>query len=141
MADVPPALTGVLPEAQERMASCEGAMTTSTCVNTESEAHDPANTTFEGAASQLAELGYSHEINKGHSCLDRSPPPPSAVQRISGGWRSHGGAEARREQREESTTRPGGQLACLVFLPVVLGHPWFPTGALHCPGHPSCAGA
>jgi hypothetical protein len=47
----------------------------------------------------------------------------SADQRISGGWRSHGGAEARREQREESTTRPGGQLACLVFLPVVLGHP------------------
>jgi hypothetical protein len=25
-------------------------------------------------------------------------------QRISGGWRSHGGAEARRKQREESTT-------------------------------------
>jgi hypothetical protein len=20
-------------------------------------------------------------------------------------------------------------------------HPWFPTGVLHCPGHPSCAGA
>jgi hypothetical protein len=50
-----------------------------------------------------------------------------ADQRISGGWRSHGGAEARREQREESTTGPGGQLACLVFLPVVLGHPWLPT--------------
>jgi hypothetical protein len=28
----------------------------------------------------------------------------SADQRISGGWCSHGGAEARREQREESTT-------------------------------------
>jgi hypothetical protein len=41
---------------------------------------------------------------------------------------SHGGAEARREQREESATRPGGQLACLVFLPVMLGHPWLPTG-------------
>jgi hypothetical protein len=50
-----------------------------------------------------------------------------ADQRISGGWRSHGGAEARREQREEPTTGPGGQLACLVLLPVVLGHPWLPT--------------
>jgi hypothetical protein len=35
-----------------------------------------------------------------------------------------GGAEARREQREESTTGPGGQLACLVLLPVMLEHPW-----------------
>jgi hypothetical protein len=32
-----------------------------------------------------------------------------------------------REQCEESTTGPGGQLACLVLLPVVLGHPWLPT--------------
>jgi hypothetical protein len=37
-------------------------------------------------------------------------------QRISGGWCSHGTEEprqARREQREEPTTRPGGQLAWL----------------------------
>jgi hypothetical protein len=26
-------------------------------------------------------------------------------------------------------------------LACVLKHPWLPTGALHCPGHPSCAGA
>jgi hypothetical protein len=51
----------------------------------------------------------------------------SADRRISGGWCSHGGAEARREQREESTTGPGGQLACLVLLPVMLGDPWLPT--------------
>ena len=48
-------------------------------------------------------------------------------QRISGGWRTHGGAEAR-EQREESTTGPGGQLACPVLLPVVLERLWLPTG-------------
>ena len=38
-------------------------------------------------------------------------------------------AEARREQREqESTTGHRGQLACPVLLPVVLEHPWLPTG-------------
>jgi hypothetical protein len=53
----------------------------------------------------------------------------SADQRISCGWRSHGGAEARREQREESTTRPGGQLACpVLLLSVMLERPWLPTG-------------
>jgi hypothetical protein len=26
-------------------------------------------------------------------------------------------------------------------LACVLKHPWLPTGVLHCPGHPSCAGA
>ena len=52
----------------------------------------------------------------------------SADQRISGGWRSHGGAEARREQSEETATRPGGQLARPVLLPVVLEPPWLPTG-------------
>jgi hypothetical protein len=52
-----------------------------------------------------------------------SGAPGSADQRISGGWRTHGGAEARREQREESTTgAPGPRraigvsraLACLL---------------------------
>jgi hypothetical protein len=51
-----------------------------------------------------------------------------ADQWISGGWCSHGGAEARREQREESTTGPRGQLACFVFLPVMLEPPWLHTG-------------
>jgi hypothetical protein len=37
-------------------------MTTTSCVNTESEAHDTANTAFDEAASQLEELGYLHEI-------------------------------------------------------------------------------
>jgi hypothetical protein len=59
------------------------------------------------------------------------PWPPrhgSADQWISGGWRSHGGTEARREQSEETATGPGGQLARPVLLPVVLEPPWLPTG-------------
>jgi hypothetical protein len=51
-------------------------------------------------------------------------PTGSADQRIRGGWRTHGGAEVRREQREEPTTGPGGQLACPVLLPVMLERPW-----------------
>jgi hypothetical protein len=42
----------------------------------------------------------------------------SADQRISGGWRSHGGAVARHEHCEETATGPGGQLARPVLLPV-----------------------
>ena len=38
-------------------------MTITNCTNTESDAHDSANATFEEAASQLEELGYSHEIS------------------------------------------------------------------------------
>jgi hypothetical protein len=64
----------------------------------------------------------------------------SADQRISGGWCSHGGAEARRKQRDEPTTRHKGNwrvpCSCLC-----VKHPRLPTGALHYPGHPSCAGA
>jgi hypothetical protein len=45
------------------MTACEkGAMTAISCVNTGSEAHDPANATFGESASQLEELGYLHEI-------------------------------------------------------------------------------
>jgi hypothetical protein len=67
----------------------------------------------------------------------------SADQRISGGWRSHGGAEARREQSEETATRPGGQLVRPVLLPVVLEPPWLLAHRYFntFPGHPSCAGA
>jgi hypothetical protein len=64
MADVTPALTGVSPEAQELMTTCEGAMTAISCVDTGSEAHDLANTTFEEAASQLKEQGYSASRTK-----------------------------------------------------------------------------
>jgi hypothetical protein len=45
-------------------------------------------------------------------------PRGSVDQWISGGRRSHGGAEARRKQREEPTTRHKGQLACPMLLPV-----------------------
>jgi hypothetical protein len=37
-------------------------MTAINCVDTKSEAHDSANATFEEAASQSEEQGYSHEI-------------------------------------------------------------------------------
>jgi hypothetical protein len=68
------------------------------------------------------------------------PNPFASTQRISGsaavsgGWCSHGGAEARREQREESTTGHKGNwrvpCSCLC-----VKHPWLPSGVLHCPGH------
>jgi hypothetical protein len=64
----------------------------------------------------------------------------SVDQWISGGRCSHGGAETRRKQREETTTRHKGnwRVPCVCLC---VKHPWFPTGVLHCPGHPSCAGA
>jgi hypothetical protein len=67
------------------------------------------------------------------SCVVTCKPPPLPLlgryshsrQRISGSAvdgaptpTEHGGAEARREQREETATRPGGQLARPVLLPV-----------------------
>jgi hypothetical protein len=67
-----------------------------------------------GTARALEEDGMSNK-----TCFGSG----SADQRISGGWCSHGGAEARREQREESTTRPRGQLVCPVLLPVMLEPP------------------
>jgi hypothetical protein len=55
--------------------------------------------------------------------------------------RSHGGAEARRKQREETTTRHKGNLrvpcSCLCVKHLL----WLPTGDLHGPDHPCCAGA
>jgi hypothetical protein len=62
MADVP-VLTDVSPEAKVLMTACGGAMAITSCANTESEAHDSANATFEEAASQLEELGSSYEIS------------------------------------------------------------------------------
>jgi hypothetical protein len=68
-------------------------------------------------------------LNKHGGNYEQADISGSADQRISGGWCSHGGAEARREQREETATRrPGGQLARPVLLPVVLEPPWLPTG-------------
>jgi hypothetical protein len=62
-------------------------------------------------------------------------------QWISGGRCSHGGAETRRKQREETTTRHRGNWRVPCFC-LCVKHPWaFPTGVLHRPGHPSCAGA
>jgi hypothetical protein len=64
----------------------------------------------------------------------------SVDQWISGGRRSHGGAEARRKQREETTTRHKGNWRVPCFY-LCVKRPWLPTGALHCSGHPSCADA
>jgi hypothetical protein len=54
-------------------------------------------------------------------------------QWISGGRFSHGGAEIRRKQREETATGHKGNrrvpCSCLC-----VKHPWLPTGVLHCPG-------
>jgi hypothetical protein len=82
------------------------------------------------------QMGCRKAKAKGPSPQNESPcvlsgmcsPPGSADQRISGGWCSHGGAEARREQREETATGPGGQLARPVLLPVMLEPPRLPTG-------------
>jgi hypothetical protein len=122
------------------MNSFEDAMAIMGCADTESGAYDNASAAFEEASSQLEELGFDYEITSEGVSFSRSGTAVgeydpatrigaapflgltgisgSADQRISGGWCSHGGAEARREQREESATRPGGQLACLVLLPV-----------------------
>jgi hypothetical protein len=83
MSDVPPALPDVSSEAQALMTACEGAMAIISCINTESDAHDSANATFEEAASQLEELGYSHEISSDGVLFSRGPVaeeyPPSAT--------------------------------------------------------------
>jgi hypothetical protein len=45
--------------------------------------------------------------------------------------------DANNARRQRPATRAIGvsrALACVK-------HPWLPTGALHCPDHPSCAGA
>jgi hypothetical protein len=56
------AMTGVSEVAQKLMSTCGGAMTIINCVDTESGAHDTATAAFEGASSQLEELGFEYEI-------------------------------------------------------------------------------
>jgi hypothetical protein len=81
------------------------------------------------------------QINaSGVNCSCNCSRARSADQRITGGWSSHGGAEARRKQREETTTRHKGNWRVPCFC-LCVKHPWLPTGVLHRPGHPSCAGA
>jgi hypothetical protein len=48
--------------------------------------------------------------------------------------------DASNKQREETTTRHKGNWRVPCFC-LCVKHPWLPTGVLHCPGHPSCAGA
>jgi hypothetical protein len=65
----------------------------------------------------------------------------SVDQWISGGRCSHGGAETRRKQREETATGHKGNW-CVPCSCLCVKRPWFPTGVLHYPGgHPPCAGA
>jgi hypothetical protein len=46
--------------------------------------------------------------------------------------------DASNARSQRPATRATGVSRALVC---VLKHPWFPTSDLHCPGHPSCAGA
>jgi hypothetical protein len=51
----------------------------------------------------------------------------------------------RRSRDQKQATRgandwPKGNWRVSCFC-LCVKHPWFPTGVLHCPGHPSCAGA
>jgi hypothetical protein len=73
MADVPPVLSGVSQEGRELMSPSGGAIITTSCVNTESAAHESANAEFEAAASQLEELGYSYELSNDGVHFSREP--------------------------------------------------------------------
>jgi hypothetical protein len=55
------------------MSACEGTITTSSCANTGSAAHESAAAEFEEAASQLEELGHSHEISTDRVHFSREP--------------------------------------------------------------------
>jgi hypothetical protein len=46
--------------------------------------------------------------------------------------------DASNARSQRPATRATGVSRALAY---VLKHPWLPTGVLHCPGHPSCAGA
>jgi hypothetical protein len=68
----------------------------------------------------------------------------SADQRISGS--AVDGApteEPRPDASNARSQRPATRAigVCLVLFCLCVKHPWLPTGVLHCPGHPSCAGA
>jgi hypothetical protein len=68
------AMTGVSEMAQKLMSTCEGAMTTISCANTESDEHDTATAAFDEAASKLEELGFVHEITLDGVAFSRSEP-------------------------------------------------------------------
>jgi hypothetical protein len=59
---------------QELMSTCEGAMTTINCVNTEGDEHDTATAAFDEAASSLEELGFVHEVTLDGVVFSRSEP-------------------------------------------------------------------
>ena len=67
-------MTDVSEMAQKLMSTCEGAMTTTNCANTESDEHDTANAAFDEAASKLEELGFVHEITPDGVAFSRSEP-------------------------------------------------------------------
>jgi hypothetical protein len=68
------AMTDVSDMAQKLMSTCEGAMTTTNCVNTESDEHDTATAAFDEAASKLEELGFVHETTPDGVAFSRSEP-------------------------------------------------------------------
>jgi hypothetical protein len=68
------AMTGVSEMAQKFMSTCEGAMTTTNCVDTECGAHGTASAAFADAPSQLEELGFEYEITSDGVFFSRSGP-------------------------------------------------------------------
>ena len=68
------AMTDVSEMAQELMSTCEGAMATTSCANTESDEHDTATAAFDEAASNLEELGFVHEVTLDGVAFSRSEP-------------------------------------------------------------------
>jgi hypothetical protein len=73
------AMTDVSEMAQKLMSTCEGAMTTTSCANTESDEHDTANAAFDEAASKLEELGFVHEITLDGVVFSRAEPGAGGV--------------------------------------------------------------
>ena len=78
---------------------CAGAIVTARCVNTGSAAHEPANAEFEAAASQLEELGYSHELSNDGVHFSREP-----VVHVP--WESDPGTAGQRHYPELGTRSP-----------------------------------
>jgi hypothetical protein len=52
--------------------------------------------------------------------------------------RSRGQTQATRGVSDPPQDKGNWRVSCFCLC---VKHPWFPTGVLHCPGHPSCAGA
>jgi hypothetical protein len=66
------AMTDVSEMAQKLISACEEAMTTTSCANTEGDAHVAATAAFDEAASSLGELGFVYEVTRDGVAFSRS---------------------------------------------------------------------